>query len=454
MLFGCSRNTEALRVLDDLRRDGLIDDNPREPAPIVRVKTSVAGQDNADASRMLPDDGALTLHDLLAEADQRNPQLAVARARIGMAGADAWQASLYPNPTLGVESENVRPSEGGFGVSETTVRVSQPIIVSDRRTAGVAAARKRMNAERLSLAALRREIHGKVRRVVTELLYLRQAIALREQLRALASRTVDIAETRFEARAAPESEAIRARVEANSLTIDIEWLKGERDQAAERLAVLLGGKAIDVSRIAMDQSIDRVDSVALSLDELKKAIRESHPTILAGQARVESRQQNVQLQRARRQRDITAQFGAGINHADDEGFIEAGLGVPLPVFDENQGRVLRARFEVMLAQRELQSTVDELNGAIGEAYHAWQSADTRLTQFQNQILDDAKRAYVQAKTGYEAGHLPFVDLLDAQRTLVNARIAELDLRRAAGLAAADIHAIVGLSLHLEKQQGD
>ena len=454
VLIGCGQQNTPMRMLDDMRRQGLINDDPNQPMPTLDGTEAGADASPQISTEKLQGSGALSLDDLLQAADELNPRLVAARSRIGMAGAEAWQASLYPNPTFGVESENIRPSDGGFGVSETKLSIAQPIIVSDRRTAGVAAAKSRMDAERLALEALRREIHGKVRREATEITFLRRAITLHNELRDLTDRTVNIAETRFEAKAAPESEAIRARVEANTLAIRIQRLEGELAEARERLAALLGGYQVDASRIQTDLLADPMAGDLPTLYTLKQSVRDSHPSIRSKQAQVRTAQRNIELEQARRNEDITARLAAGVNHADDEAVVQAGIGIPLPIFDENQGNVLRARFELIRARKQASATTNELLGALGEAYHACTSAVQRYEQFQKKILNDASRAYDQATTGYEAGHLAFVDLLDAQRTLIDARIAELELLRAANMAQADLHAIVGQSLNRKKPQGD
>jgi cobalt-zinc-cadmium efflux system outer membrane protein len=438
-LAGCARDREGVRILESMRRDGLILDDGVEVAP------ASPAPDDAPA---WPPEGEVSLAMLLEAADRFNPRLAAARAEIGAAGGQAWQAGLYPNPTIGIESENVRPSDGGFGTSETTFGVEQPIIVGGRREAAVATAEAGVVAARWELERLRREIHGRVRREVTEILHLRRALALHRELRDLANRTSEIARTRFDARAAPESEAIRARVEANALGLSIERIEGDLAAAGARLASLLGGRPVDIERLG-DDRLDPAGAAPLPpLDRLEGLVAASHPAVLSSEARLEQAVRRVDLERARRRADLTARVGVGIDHDDDEGFVEAGLGVPLPLFDGNEGNVLTARFQVIRAGQEAKAVSNELRGALAAAWLQWQSADRRLGVYDTEILDGARRAHGQARQGYEAGKLPFLDLLDAQRTLIEARLARLELVRAVALARADIHAIAGDDLDL------
>lgn len=422
-----------MRILDDLRRDGLLEDDAGECRP---------AEPGADRSSFdWPPEGQLDDADVLAAADRLNPEIAVARARVGVVGGRAWQASFHPNPSLEIESENLRPGNGDFGVSQTTVGIIQPIIVSDRLDAAVATGKARVSAERMELEAVRRRVHGAIRRQLSEVAYVREATERHEQLRSIAERTLEIARTRFEARAAPESEAIRARVEYNSLGIAIDRLHGELAVAAERLSALLGGQAVPMARIVVDSGPQR--AVLPPLGTLASSVRSSHPAVLAARSRVEAARAEVDLERARRYPDVTARIGAGIDHADDEGFIEAGVRIPIPILNANDGNILAARFEVIERREQVTATTAKLVGQLGEAYRRWESAARRLAAFEHEVLIDARRAYDQAKDGYEAGSLAFLDLLDAQRTLTEASIAQVELTRIVSQSLSGVYEVTG-----------
>lgn len=445
LIAGCGGRSDGLRILGELREDGLLTDDVGgevRPAPLAHDHDHLTWTSQQQ----------LTTDSILSVADQLNPRIAAARAQVGVAGGRAWQASFYPNPSLDVESENVRPSGGGFGISQTTVGITQPIIISDRRDAAIAAGAARISAERLELEAVRREVHGAIRRELTEVEYLRDALSRHEQLRELAKRTLDVAQSRFGARAAPESEAIRARVEFNGLGLTIERLRGDMAATGERLKALLGGEPVPLERIVFDHENDRDELPPL--EHLITLVQNSHPSILAAEAKIETALHQVDLERARQYPDVTARVGVGIDHADDEGFVEAGIGIPLPLFDRNEGSVLAARFEV-IQQRQLAAAVaDELVGRLSETYRRWESAMRRLVVFEEQILTDAQRAYDQATVGYEAGKLPFLDLLDAQRTLIEAQLSQLELRRAVRHSRSEMAQILGGTQVLDSTSGE
>lgn len=446
-LCGCAGPDYGPRFLDVLRAEEMIRDEGGEWMP-----TPAAPGAEHLAEVPIAGDGRLSLESLFALADERHPRLAAARAAIGEAGARAWQSTLAPNPSIEVESENMRTTGGGFGQSETTVRLVQPITVGHRREAAASVGEAQMDQQRLALQAARREVHARIRRIVTAIAGTREAIAEHERLIELATQAQGIAAARFDARAAPEAEAIRARVEVANLLFALSRLRGEQAAQAEELFSALGGVRIYLDRLDADLTLG-LDGRMPALEQLEKAVRESHPAVLAAQAHARAARRQIDLDRALARPDLSATVGAGVAHADDEGFFEVGLSVPLTIFDRNQGGVLAARFEAIRLAHEAEALVQETNGLLAQAYRRWESAIARLRVFESQILGDARQLHQQTVLAYEAGRRTLLDLLDAQRTLIDASLVLVDLRREAGAALSEVYEIVGESLELSTEGG-
>src|ERR1700761_8529302 len=72
----------------------------------------------------------LKLADFLAAADKNNPTLQQAAAVIRRAEAEARQAALYPNPSVGYEGEQIRG--GSYGGGEQGGFVEQTIVLGNK----------------------------------------------------------------------------------------------------------------------------------------------------------------------------------------------------------------------------------------------------------------------------------------------------------------------------------
>ncbi len=434
-LSGCGGGLSGADILADLQRQGLLLPNEGEPlmadrAPPPREADLLAGDE-------------ITIDDLLQTAERFNPRIAEARAAIGVAAGATWQAGLYPNPSLEVEAEEIPLSGGGLTQSKTTIGVLQPIIVSGRRSAAVAVGSAEQRARGWDLQQIQRSVLGDVRHQLAEVLYLREGIQLNGSLLEVAGQTLRIAETRFEARAAPESEVIRARVEADSLEFAIGRLKRDLTAAGERLNMLVGGQEVPIDRLTIELA-----STGPQLDfaPLEQLLRERHPSLLAASERIKAAEHRVEEAKAGRHPDIAARLAYGFDGESDEHILEAGLSIPLTVFDRNQGNILKARFKLIVSKERARAELNRLRAELAAAYQRYMAAREQIPAFEQRIVGAAETSLAQTREGYNAGKLLFLDLLVAQRTHAQARVARLNLLRELNISWAKLHAILGESL--------
>ncbi len=124
-LGGCGGGLSGADILADLQRQELL--VPQEGEPLIPDQS----QRPREADLLAGDE--ITIDDLLQAAERFHPRIAEARAAIGVAAGETWQAILYPNPSLEFGAEEIPLSAGGLTQSKTTIGVLQPIIVSGRR---------------------------------------------------------------------------------------------------------------------------------------------------------------------------------------------------------------------------------------------------------------------------------------------------------------------------------
>lgn len=384
----------------------------------------------------------LGLVDLMRIADLSNPEIGAARNEVGAAAGRAWQAELHPNPILALEAEDVPIRSVGLSRSQNTLSVTQPIIVGGRRSAAISAATAKREARILTLAQKRREVLGEVRLVYFELLYVRQAIALHAALLEIGRETLRIATTRFEARAAPELEVIKPQVEVHELELGKRRLERQREAAAARLCAVLGGLAVPMDRLhgELPESLPDLD-----LARLQRPLREGHPGILAAQKEIEAADRLIRQAEAERIGDVGLRIAYGRNAFTDENTIEAGISIPLPIFNRNQGRIFEAKHLAAGARRSAETLAHRLVAELAVAHAAYMAARDEVAVFRDRIVPASEKALSQARAGYQAGKMRLLDLLDAQRTLSRARLSLLGSIKDASRARARIWQILGPS---------
>jgi len=408
VLAGCT-GTEA--------REASLGESP--PRQSVRSPSDVPS--NAVADTPLP--AEIRLEDLLDRARSANPEIAAARAEAHASDGAVRQAGLYPNPRLSLEAEEIPVRDFGLHESENTVALTQTILLGGVRASGVEAARAERERRLAAVEHVRLRILSEVRAAFVELLYLRRADAMYAELLRVAGETLDVARDRVEARAAPEFEMLQPEVEVRNLEIARAGILRELAAVAADLGALLGGEEIPVECVVGSLEAEGEFLAPASWEE---RIRKGHPGLRAARAGIEAAVAHEREARARRVPDLEVRVAYGRDNAADENIVEAGVSVPLPVFNRSQGEIAQARALANRARREAEAIERRLFAEASAAFAAHEAASQAVEALASRVLPAAARALDQTRDGYRAGRRGLLDVLDAQRTLANARLAHLD----------------------------
>lgn len=120
-----------------------------------------------------------------------------------------------------------------------------------------------------------------------------------------------------------------------------------------------------------------------------------------------------------------------------------GVSLPLPLFDRNQGNVLSASRRADQARDLRNATELRLRGDVAMALEQWRRAQAAIEAHDRSILPAAQQAVDSATRGFRMGKLAFLDVLDAQRTLIDARNRYLQAMAEATEAWASLERLYG-----------
>jgi cobalt-zinc-cadmium efflux system outer membrane protein len=373
----------------------------------------------------------LTLRQALAAALVRNPRLRSLAWEPRIAEARRLQAGLSPNPSVGIEVEDIAGSGSlsGFDSAETTIAFSQLLELGGKRDRRVRVAEGQWTVSALDYEAQRLAVLTDTASRFVRVLELQQRVEFAVRAQALAEENRRVIDGRVQAGDVSPIDEIKARLESESTRIAADRLSRELEAARRELSAMW-----DATDPGFDTAIGSLDDLmpVPLLDALTDLV-EHHPEVQRWIAETERRSSVVTLERAQAVSDVTA--GAGIRYAEeseDVGLVVA-VSVPLAIFDRNQGGVLAARLRAAQAidegrasRRDLATRLVRAHARLTAAYHEAQAIDAAL-------LPAAKDAYDATRRAYDEGKLPYLDVLDAQRTLFDTETQRLE-------ALAEYHA--------------
>ena len=379
---------------------------------------------------------SLTLADALERARQSNPELRALALEAAAADAAGRQAALPPNPAL----EYVREGKASQGGS-STIQLSIPLELGGKRAARMAVARAGSRAAVLELAAGRARVEAEVAAAYHQAWLAQQHVVLAAQVSETGRRSSDAAARRVLAGKISPVEEARARVAEANWRMEGVTAQRELDEARIRLASLLGSAAGEFGTLAAPVSLE---DAALPAGQVEYLLL-SAPAIERAMAEVEAGNASVQLERAQRMPDVSLILGAKREGPERERVRQniIGLSIPLPLFNRNQGAILAAERRADKARAELEGTRLRVRAEALQAQARMQAALQQESLVRLDVLPGAQYAADAAMKGFEAGKFNYVEVLDAQRTWVQAQGQHLRAISDFYRAKADLAKLVG-----------
>jgi cobalt-zinc-cadmium efflux system outer membrane protein len=172
-------------------------------------------------------------------------------------------------------------------------------------------------------------------------------------------------------------------------------------------------------------------------ETLGKLLSES-PEIAVAQAMVDRANWTVARAQAQRIPDIDVQATVQHDNATRYDIASLQIGVPLPIFDRNQGGIQKAQAELAAAHSNVVRLELDLKRRLAASYESYANARRRVTEYDARILPDAKESLDLVTVGYRNGEFGYLTLLTTQRTYVETNLSYLDALRQLREAAAAI----------------
>lgn len=376
----------------------------------------------------------LTLDQAIELALNRHPDLSVARREVEAALGATQQAGVLPNPSLSMSVEDTRKA-----TRTTAYQLSQLIELGGKRSSRVKAAQLMEDLNRAQVQGRIVQIRAAVRAGFWDLLTAQSRMELARQSEELAQAAVDAASKRVAAGKVSPVEETRARLALSGVGLETAQAQQDLTAAKARLGAMLGMAPEQLPQPAGEL---RAPGQAPTPAELTKYM-ETAPEKVQSELEVKRRDALVEVERSRAVPDVTVGVGMQRNNEMGRNQTLLGVSIPLPVFDRNQGNLREAIARADQARDDARGRQMRLTTDVQVAASQLETARRQVLVAEEKLLPDASRTYEAATQGFALGKFGFLDVLDAQRTLFQARSQHLKALSDAQKAAADLEALLG-----------
>jgi len=388
--------------------------------------------------------GSVTLRDALVAALTNNPELATYSWEIRAREAEALQAGLRPNPELAAEVENLAGSGDLSGLSgfETTIALSQLIELGGKRGKRLEVARLERDLAAWDYETARIDVLTETTKAFLEVLAAQEHLRLAEELVTVAEEVLASVSRRVKAGAISSVEESRARVEL--LTSRIDRNQATRALAAARrlLSAAWGGTAP-----AFSEAAGSVEDIAAppSLEALLSRI-EQNPFLARWASELDHRRAALEMERSLGTPDLS--LGAGVRYFREsrDAALVVEFGMPIPIFDRNQGASRAATMNLRRAEADRHATSVRIQTEIAVSHEALLAADSEVRTIRDQALPEAETAFEAARDAYRRGAMRLTDVLDTERLLFELKTRYFDALVRYHGAVADLERLTGESM--------
>ncbi|MFH1414022.1 MAG: TolC family protein [Candidatus Omnitrophota bacterium] len=367
------------------------------------------------------------LDTLIAEALENNPQIQSAYNHWKAAEHKVKVVAGLPDPMAsytyfgGSIETRVGPQEHKYGLS-------QKIPFPGKLSLKAKAQNKRAGMLKEKYEAAKREIIKKIKFVYFDIFWVEKAIQITEEEKSILESLEKVAQRKYESNITPVQDVIKAQVELSKLIEKLFVLKQNRKSLAAKMSSILNRSGDDQLRITIDIEPTKF---AYDLNELSKMARNLQQDLLAANLEVQRAEYEKSIAKMDYLPDFTLGFdyieiGSGYTTASNDGDDAwmSTIKVSVPIWFDRLGAQLKEKRSTLEATRKSYESLDNsIIYEIEDMYFKVLTYKDIISLYETALVPQTELAFEAARTGYETGKVDFLNWLDAERVLLQTRLA-------------------------------
>lgn len=428
---------------------------------------SISAAATASAETVVPEPfrlpAKLTMPEAVAMFRERGLDLLIADTAILSARADERTAGAITNPSISVGvGKSIGPvcvgAASGCSSVSFLAGAQDNALITDvlfgKRSARVRVAQLSVEVAKMDRLDAQRQLEMPVKQQFAQAALAKAALELAKEVQGTSVQTLSLVEIRYKAGAVSEADV--AKVETAKLQAEqvVESAQQSLRDAKLGLAMLLGARTL-VPEFDVDDTFLH-HQVAENLDEgardtLLREAFDRRPDLKSSELLKKRAEASISLGRRQRIPDLGvwaqySQQGAG-EGAISPPTVTLGLSMPLPLFYQNQGAILRGEADLRNQSLQRAKVETQVVNGVESSLNAYTFSRKKLQRMETSLLPRARRARELVGIQYDKGAASLLELLDAQRTLIAVNSEYLQNLTDYWTSVFEIEQAVGRELH-------
>ncbi|MGD2294493.1 MAG: TolC family protein [Candidatus Aminicenantes bacterium] len=383
----------------------------------------------------------LSLEQCIKLALDQNPLILSSLEQYQASLARVNQARAFAQPSIDYDNDMQPKFFNLKGTAETYLGVSQSFEFPGKRILRGKIAAKESQEILQDIDLLKLDITFLVKQAFYGLLLAQEKLQYAEQDQQLAQDFLQKAELKHSAGDVAKVEVLRAQVEASKAANEVRVAQNEVKLAKARLNFLLARKKHEPLRVkgTLKRPTTRID-----LDTLVQRALVVRPEI----KRLNLSLEREGLQKSQAYMGYLPDFDLSLSKHWLEGegnYWDFTLSLPIPLFfwQPVKGEIAEARANISSLKREAEHLRNAITLEVEEAHMNAVAAHNQITLFEEEIITQAEEVYNMFLFSYQEGEIGSIELIEARRTLLEARKSYADALYNYGVALAALEKSIG-----------
>jgi cobalt-zinc-cadmium efflux system outer membrane protein len=371
---------------------------------------------------------------------QNNPAARMTQSEVSAMKGQLRQAGLRPNPRLFLQSEDLSPWSRDYTFSQQTedyAYLSQTLELDGKRGKRVQLAGAQLLESEEQRRLQLQQLDGRVAASYWQAVAAEGTVRLLGQDLEAVDKMVQYQKDRVTAGAMRGVDLLRMQIERDRLAIALNAAR--RQAAVARLNLATGIGSPLAPNVELSDSIEAVETVP---EVPLSTVLQQRPDVGMAREAETAAQANLKLQKSMSVPNLDVLGGYKRNLTDNTMY--AGIQIPLPLFNRNQGEVERAKANIQMAQEQLETTSFMVRDEVASAATTYQQ---ELNTVETTLPDErrmAKQNLAIMRDAYMTGGVDLLHYLDAERTEIDVEVSALQTLAAFHMSVIQLQLAYGV----------
>lgn len=398
---------------------------PPQPAPVDEMPSEPAAPPAAPLSLVQLEQLAVTYNPTIRQAS------ASAHKAIGIRD----QVGRCPNPVVGYDAVQLADA----GTDQHSIFVEQEFVRGDKLALNEAVIDQTVQAQLWEVEAQRRRVITDVRMRFYETLAAQRRLELTTRFRDVIARGAKLAELRREALEGSQADVLQAEIQLNEIELALQQAEFKYQGAWRELMATVGLPQWEPQPLQGELATERWES---DWENTYFQLVGSSPELNRARSRAQEARANLSRQEVQAIPNVTLQVAAGRDNGTESGFLNVSAGLPLPLFNKNEGNISAANAEYCRAAHDVQRLELSLKARLARVSQEYESALAAVERYEQQILPKAEQMLTLAEQAYEAGEFAFLQVLVIRQTSFEANVKYVDAQNDLAQARARLDGLL------------